>query len=96
VTFAGSVAGTRYVVVELPSGWLLTYGKLSASAVRKGQSVVAGTALGDATGEFYFGLRIAGQYRDPEPYLGRLAGRPRLVPTDGRVPRPAPPRLVCR
>lgn len=96
VSFAGSVAGTRYVVVDLPGGWKLTYGRLATVAVRRGDRVLAGSIVGGVAGELFFGLRIDGGYADPAPFLGRLVGFPRLVPVDGTPPRTAPPpRLVC-
>ena len=96
VTFSGSVAGTRYVVVRLRNGWLVTYGRLSDNAVRRGERVVTGTTIGHTGRELFFGLRIEGRYADPAPHLGRLVGRARLVPTDGSpAPPPPPPRLRC-
>ena len=96
VTFAGSVAGTIYVVVEHPDGWKLTYGRMQSIDVRRGDVVAAMAVLGVARERFFFGLRVGGAYRDPMPYLGRLRGRPRLIPADGSDPRPAPPAtLVC-
>ena len=96
VTFAGAVADVSYVVVENAAGWRLTYGRLAEVAVSRGQRVLTGTTLGRARGTLFFGLRVGDQYRDPAPYLGELVGVPRLIPVDGRVPRPAPPaRLAC-
>lgn len=96
VTFAGDVAGTGYVVVEHADAMKLTYGRLSEIRVGRGDRVVAGAILGEATGRLYFGLRIRDDYVDPEPFLGRLAGRPRLVPLDGTPRRPPPPpTLIC-
>ena len=90
VAFSGSVAGTSYVVIEHIDGWKVTYGRLSDVQVKRGASVGRGAVLGSAGGRFYFGLRVNGLYRDPEPYLGHLDGRPRLVPTDGTARRPLP------
>ncbi len=90
VEFSGSVAGVRYIVVRLTSGWQITYGRVSSSAVEVGRSVLAGSVIGVAGREFLFGLRIEGEYVDPAPYLGSPIGRRRLVPTDGRPARPAP------
>lgn len=90
VTFAGTVAGTRYVIVQDRSGWKLTYGKLAAIDVSRGDRVVGGAVLGSVRHEFFFGLRVADVYRDPAPYLGDLRGRPRLIPVDGSEPRPSP------
>jgi len=96
VTWAGTIAGTRYVVVRHVNGWRATYGKLETAAVRTGDVVLEGLSLGVATTEFYFGLRHGDRYVDPAPYLGRLVGRPRLVPIDGSRARHAPPpRLRC-
>jgi len=90
VEFSGSVAGERYVVVRLTNGWQITYGRVTDSAVELGQSVLAGSVIGAADGEFLFGLRIDGEYADPAPYLGTPTGRRRLVPIDGRPARPVP------
>ncbi len=97
VTFSGRVAGTMYVVLEHSNGWKATYGRLGDVVVERGQRVARGGRLGVASGDFYFGVRIGGEYRDPAPFLGRRAGRPRLVPLDG-TPRRLPPRAtwVCR
>ena len=91
VTFAGSVAGVRYVVVELVGGWKVTYGRLERVAVEPGSAVVAGAVLGRASDEFFFGLRVRGDYRDPAPYLGVPRRRPYLVPADGSPGRRPPP-----
>ena len=96
VTWAGVVAGTRYVVVRHATGWRATYGRLTTTSLTTGDVVLAGTVVGAASGSFHFGLRAGDRYLDPAPYLGELRGRPRLVPIDGRPPRPAPPaRRVC-
>ena len=96
VTFSGSIAGVRYVVVQHANGWRATYGRITTTALRTGDAVLAGGRVGVATGRFYFGLRDGDTYIDPAPMLGRQVGRPRLVPLDGRPPRPAPqPRLRC-
>lgn len=96
VTFAGSVAGTTYVVIEHPDGWKLTYGRLVRIDVGRGDHVASGATIGLARARFFFGLRVDGAYRDPWPYLGTLRGRQRLVPIDGTPARAAPPAsLVC-
>ncbi len=97
VAFSGAVAGTRYVVVTLASGWKVTYGRLAGTAVARGDRVVAGAVVGTVGRAFFFGLRVGGSYVDPAPHLGRLVGRPRLIPLDGGPPRPAPPPMLrCR
>jgi murein DD-endopeptidase MepM/ murein hydrolase activator NlpD len=96
VSFSGVVAGERYVVVDLPSGWKLTYGRLVDSQLRAGDAVVAGSIVGSASGPFFFGLRIDGEYVDPSAHLGHTVGVPRLIPVDGRRARPSTDvRLVC-
>lgn len=96
VTFAGDVAGTSYVVVEVANGWRLTYGNLTAVRVVAGDVVVAGRLLGHTAGEFHFGLRVGDDdYRDPAPYLGTWHYRPRLIPLDGPPAPPPPPLLRC-
>jgi murein DD-endopeptidase MepM/ murein hydrolase activator NlpD len=96
VSFAGVVAGTRYVVVEHAHGLRMTYGKLAANDVAVGDRVLQGQRIGTTTDEFLLGLRRGGDYVDPTPYLGALRYRTRLVPTDGARPRPGPPpRLEC-
>lgn len=96
VTWAGSIAETRYVVVRHANGWRTTYGKLSATTLTIGDRVVRRSRVGTASRAFYFGLRVGEAYRDPAPHFGRLVGRPRLVPIDGTAAhRPPPPRWRC-
>jgi murein DD-endopeptidase MepM/ murein hydrolase activator NlpD len=94
VSYSGVVAGTRYVVVDIGRGRRVTYGRLMSVRVRRGDRVLARTAIGTASRTLYFGLRVHGVYTDPTPLIGRLVGRPRLVPRDGSAPRPAPPATV--
>jgi len=100
VSFAGVVAGTRYVVVDHAVGGLrATYGDLAASDLAVGDVVAAGAVVGRVgDGGLHFGLRRGETYVDPAPLLGRLVERPRLVPTDGtpRAPGAAPPAGVRR
>lgn len=96
VTWSGTIAGVRWVVVRHANGWQTTYGRLVSSALRRGDRVVARSRLGVASGQLYFGLRINDRYVDPEPFLGRAIGRPRLVPVDGTPPRRPPvPQWRC-
>ncbi len=97
VTFAGGVAGVRYVVVRHVDGRRATYGLLRAVSVHEGQTVRRGQTLGSSTSHVHFGLREGDRYVDPTPELGRWLTRPRLVPLEGARPRASPPaRLVCR
>jgi|JI8StandDraft_1071087.scaffolds.fasta_scaffold335355_1 murein DD-endopeptidase MepM/ murein hydrolase activator NlpD len=97
VTFAGSVAGVRYLVVLHTDGLRATYGSLATHSVAAGQVVVQGAEVGRSGEQLYFGLRAAdGTPIDPTPLLGQILRRARLVPADGAAPRPgSPPRLVC-
>lgn len=96
VSFAGSVAGTSYVVVTHADGRRLTYGNLRDLTVAERDVVSRGTRLGETAGRFHLGLRDGARYVDPTPFLGEERGVVRLVPTDGTAAAPAPPpRLVC-
>lgn len=96
VSFAGSIAGSRYVVVETANGWRITYGNLSDGHLRQGATVVAGMAIGAAAGAFHFGLRDGDTYIDPAPYLGEWRFPVRLVPSDGSSAAPSQqPTLRC-
>lgn len=94
VTYSGVVAGTRYVVVDIGAGRRVTYGRLSAALVRRGDRVVARSLIGTVSGTLFFGLRVHGAYTDPSPFIGSLVGRPRLIPSDGAAPRRAPPPVL--
>ena len=97
VSWSGSVAGVRYVVVRHPDGRRVTYGRLDSTRLRTGDRVVTGTLVGRVSGRFHFGLRsAAGHYVDPAPLLGRSVRPPRLVPVDATPARPGPrPILRC-
>lgn len=96
VTFAGSVAGTSYVVVDVGSGRRVTYGRLLAVGHDVGDLVVRGTPLGRAGPGFHLGVRSGERYVDPTPLIGWFVGRPRLVPVTGAPPAAAPaPMLRC-
>ena len=99
VSFAGSVAGTSYVVVQVADGRRVTYGNLvvDASAWHVGDRVRAGQVVGTAAGAVLLTVRaVDGTYVDPAPLLGDVVRPPRLVPIDGSPTRPAPTaRLRC-
>jgi murein DD-endopeptidase MepM/ murein hydrolase activator NlpD len=96
VAWAGSIAGTSYVVVRHTNGWRTTYGQLSRSGLRTGDRLARRSLIGTASDSFYFGLRVGEEYRDPATHFGRLVGRPRLIPVDGSAARrPPPPRWRC-
>lgn len=91
VSFAGVVAGVRYVVIEHGGGFRTTYGRLATSAVTPGRLVSAGEPIGTSSARLFFGLRHGERYLDPAPALATVRARPQLVPLDGRNRRP--PRL---
>jgi murein DD-endopeptidase MepM/ murein hydrolase activator NlpD len=91
VTFAGEIAGTVYVVTELGDGRRVTYGRLATRLHEAGEIVLRGQIVGTTGEGFHFGVRVAGDYVDPAPSIGRLVGRPRLLPSDGSPAAPAPP-----
>lgn len=95
VTFAGTVATTTYVVIEHRDGRRATYGGLIARRHDLGDIVLRGQEVGVAGGSLHFGLRVGERYIDPAPSIGRLVGRPRLVPADGSPAPPAQPVLRC-
>jgi len=100
VTFAGTVAGTRYVVVQQTNGLRATYGQLATIAVRQMQQVTAGAVVGRSGSRLYFGWRRATPTGDvpvdPTSILGRWVTARRLVPPPGARPRPPTvARLVC-
>ena len=92
VGFAGSVAGTRYVVIDHGSDDRTTYGQLTDIAVRVGDAVRAGQRIGTSGATMYFGLRQGDEPVDPTPLFAVERRRPRLVPGDGSRPRPAATR----
>lgn len=83
VTFAGSVAGTEFVVIRDASGLLATYGNVAGNRIKRGDLVISGVQIGSTLGAFHFGVRAEGRYIDPTPMIGRLVYSPRLIPHDG-------------
>jgi murein DD-endopeptidase MepM/ murein hydrolase activator NlpD len=82
VSFSGSVAGVRYVVVDHGGGFRTTYGRLAGVVVGTGDGVATGQVLGQSGGSgIFFGLRHNDMYLDPELYfVGARPTRARLVP----------------
>ena len=96
VTFAGDVAGTRYLVIQHADGRRATYGRLDTISATNGAVVAAGSMVATTAATLYVGLRQGETYVDPEPLLGRLRRPARLVPMDGTPARPpAAPSLMC-
>ena len=97
VTFAGSVAGTGYLVVRHGGDRRVTYANLAPTTFSVGDLVVRGQTVGRTAGRLHFGVRVGDRYVDPAPLLGRWVHRARLIPDDGgRGNTPPAPRLRCR
>ena len=83
VTFAGSVAGSKYVVVRAANEVLVTHGRLESAAVKAGDRVSAGFRIGTSSGGLYIGVRRLGVYLNPTtcaPVTNNPSGqRPRAV-----------------
>jgi murein DD-endopeptidase MepM/ murein hydrolase activator NlpD len=80
VTFAGTVAGTLYVVVLHAGDLRTTYGRLTSVAVAFGQHVRRGDPVGRSGAVLHFGARVGARYVDPATLFGGLARRARLLP----------------
>jgi murein DD-endopeptidase MepM/ murein hydrolase activator NlpD len=83
VTFAGAVAGSRWVSVLVAPGVVATVGPLLGPAVTTGDRVAPRALLGRLAaghgGAIHLSLRVDGAYVDPLPWLVDRP-RPRLVP----------------
>jgi murein DD-endopeptidase MepM/ murein hydrolase activator NlpD len=89
VTFAGQVAGTTWVTIQVAPAVLVTLGPLRTLEASVGQAATTGDRLGTlASGHaspdpsvaaLHLGLRVHRTYIDPLPWLAGLA-RPRLAP----------------
>ncbi len=86
VTFSGSVAGDRFVVVAHADGLRTTYGYLASAVVAAGDRVVSRQLLGTAGGPLHFGVRRGDVYLDPELLFTAERLVARLVPLDGARP----------
>ncbi len=80
VTFAGSVAGTRYVTVTHADGLRSSYGGLASVSVVEGQVVAAGDEVGRAGPTLHLGIRRGDEYLDPEVLFAAAAPEVRLIP----------------
>jgi murein DD-endopeptidase MepM/ murein hydrolase activator NlpD len=87
VTFAGPVAGTRYLVIAHGDGFRTTLGGLAAIEVRVGRPVRRGQRVASAGGPTHFGIRYGDTYVDPTPLLaGDLRTRSWLVADERAEP----------
>jgi murein DD-endopeptidase MepM/ murein hydrolase activator NlpD len=84
VTFAGPVAGRRYVTVLHADGVRTAYGPLGRVAVGRGDAVTGGEAVGTTTGPLLWTARIGDVYVDPAVLLAASGDREvRLVAGPG-------------
>jgi hypothetical protein len=98
VSFAGTVAGTRHVVVAHAGDLRTSYSFLAAVAVRRGESVRAGDVVGTTGGTgsghdgdvLHVGLRSGDTYLDPM----LLLGPPDLTAIVHLAPTAEPPHPV--
>ncbi len=79
VVFAGPVAGSLFVSISHGSGLVTSYGFVANIIVREGQAVMVGDLVALAGGPFHFGVRLHGEYLDPQPLFGVRSQRLRLV-----------------
>ena len=87
VTFAGQVGGALHVVVQHDDGVRTSYSFLRSIAVRIGNHVDAGDAVGTTGSTFHFGARIGDAYIDPAILLESGPARVHLIP-DGEFSEP--------
>lgn len=80
VTFAGSVAGRRYVTVEHADGLRSSYGDLASISVVEGQVVAAGAEVGRTGETLHLGIRRGDEYLDPQALFAAAAPEVRLIP----------------
>lgn len=92
VAFAGSVAGSLAVTIEHDGGLETTYSRLGEIDVEVGDAVDAGRWLGRSGAShpfggdgLHFGVKLDGDYVDPERFLGRadISDAIRLIPVEG-------------
>jgi hypothetical protein len=93
VTFAGTVAGQRFVTVQHADGVRTTYGRLATVAVRQGSEVAAGAVVGTAGRRTIWTARLGTAYLDPAVLLDASGAiSVRLVPNRAAPPAGAVPR----
>lgn len=87
VTFAGAIAGEKYVTVLHLDGLRTSYSYLVDVAVVKGDQVISGQVLGVSGDLFHLGLRRGDEYLDPASILAAecQARRAILVPLDSEA-----------
>jgi len=84
VTFAGPVAGARYVAVLHADRARTSYGPLDDVAVAPGDQVAAGERVGTTAGPLLWTVRLGDAYLDPAVLLAASgAATAHLVPVPG-------------
>jgi murein DD-endopeptidase MepM/ murein hydrolase activator NlpD len=82
-SFVGMVAGTRYIVIKTINtgdNLLVTHGRLQSISVKSGAVIAVGQTIGVAGESLYIGVRVNGQYTDPQQCAGLgSVGKPRAV-----------------
>ena len=81
VSFAGTVAGNRFVTIDHGDGLVTTVGFLEEVLVSRGEVVLQGQALGISARRTHFSARQDGEYFDPALLFERFVTAVRLVPT---------------
>ena len=82
VSFAGVVAGTRYVTVTHADGLRSSYGGLASISVTQGGVLAAGAEVGRAGDTLHLGIRRGEEYLDPETLFAAAAPLVRLIPVE--------------
>jgi murein DD-endopeptidase MepM/ murein hydrolase activator NlpD len=82
VSFAGMVAGTRYVTVTHADGLRSSYGGLASISVAQGAELAAGAEVGRAGHTLHLGIRRGEEYLDPEALFAAAAPLVRLIPVE--------------
>ncbi|MEZ5281645.1 MAG: M23 family metallopeptidase [Acidimicrobiales bacterium] len=98
VTFAGPVAGQRWVTISHPDGVRTSYGPLAEVLVATGRSVNRGEHIATSSSRLHVSARIGDAYVDPAVLFGAFVSV-RLVPTPpglGATPTNAPAAPVDR
>jgi hypothetical protein len=87
VTFAGVVAGARFVTVQHADGVRTTYGRLASVVAQQGSAVDAGEVVGTTGRRTIWTARLGTAYLDPAVLLEASgAFSVRLVPNRSRPP----------